>query len=460
LALLHWGDLIEDYLGLVDLSLETFRTEVDGGWMFGYVEALRRAGVETVLFVLTESVADVVRTRHEPTGATMVLVPATKRYLGVRRLLSDPQAWTTRDAVAGLARPRKPLGAAAHQLAPYLATPLRALTRAIGSERCSAVLCQEYEHARFDAAVAIGRRLRVPVFATFQGGTTQRVALERPLRHLSMRACAGLVIGSASEIRRVRTRYRLPEAKIAQIFNPLDFAVWSGVDRDRARGELGIPADARVVGWHGRVEIDHKGLDLLVEAIRLLREAREVVVLLVGGGTDVGRLRRLIAEASLDGVRFVDEYVRDRTRLARYLSACDVYAFPSRREGFPVAPVEAMACGVPVVAADVPGIAEILAGGEAGGGVIVPPEDSRALADALARLLDDEPLRSELGRRASRRAETAFSLDAVGRRLREFLIDREAAPAGASGTLARETAPASAPPPRANRAGPDAGRGA
>jgi glycosyltransferase involved in cell wall biosynthesis len=451
LALLHWGDLIEDYLELADLSLDVFREELTGGWMFGYVEALRLAGVETVLFVVSQSVRETVRTTHSPTGATMVLLPASRPYLAMRRLLGDPQAWTARDAVEGLAPPRKLAGMAVHQLAPYLATPPRGLAGAIRAEGCSAVLCQEYEHARFDAAVALGRMLRLPVFATFQGGQTQRVRLERPLRRVAMRACAGLVIGSASEIERVRRRYGVPEHKIAQIFNPLDFAVWADADGTAARAELGIPADAAVVAWHGRVEIDHKGLDLLVEAGRLLRAEREVTLLLVGGGPDAERLRRLLAEAGLDGVHFVDEFVRDRGRLARYLSAGDVYAFPSRREGFPVAPVEAMACGLPVVAADVPGIAEILAGGAAGGGAIVPREDPTALAGAVARLLDDQPLREELGRRARRRAKAAFSPDAVGRQLREFLIDRRSPPASAR---------ASAPPRSANRAGSGADRDA
>ena len=422
LALLHWGDVIEDYLDLVDLPLEVFREEVTGGWMFGYVEALGRAGVETVLIVLSASVEKVVRTQHAPTGATMLIVPATRAHRASRRLLDDPQAWTTRDAVAGLTRPRKLAGVAAHQLAPYLATPPRALARAIRDEDCAAVLCQEYEHARFDSAVAVGRLLRLPVFATFQGGRTQRVALERPLRRLSMRACAGLVIGSASEIARVRSRYGVPAGKIAQIFNPLDFSAWSGADRERSRADLGIHPGSLLVGWHGRVEIDHKGLDLLVEAVRLLPAEREVGLLLVGGGADTNALRRLIAQAELQRVRFLDEFIRDRTRLAHYLSACDVYAFPSRREGFPMAPVEAMACGLPVVAADVSGIKEILAGGEAGGGLIVPRADPAALADALARLLDDRPFRDELGRRARRRAESAFSLDAVGRQLRDFLF--------------------------------------
>lgn len=463
IALLHWGDLIEDYLELADLSLRAFREELTGGWMFGYVEALRNASVETVLFVVTRDVTSLRRTQHVPTGATMVLVPARKLHLAARRLLADAQAWTTGDAVAGLPPARRAAAAGAHQIAPYVATPLRPLAAAMRAERCSAILCQEYEHARFDGAVALGRLLRLPVFATFQGGQTQRVALERPLRRLSMRACAGLVIGSASEIERVRVRYRVPERKIAQIFNPLDVSVWSSDDGVAARAELGISANALVVGWHGRVEIDHKGLDLLVEAARILRASREVVLLLVGGGKDVERLRSLLAEAAVD-VRFVAEFVRDRARLARYLSACDVYAFPSRREGFPVAPVEAMACGVPVVAADVSGIGEILAGGEAGGGVIVPRESPRAFADAIARLLQDNALREEVGRRARSRAESAFSLDAVGRQLREFLINGRPgtafrAPGSRAPGSARESERASAPPPAAREQGPEDARG-
>jgi glycosyltransferase involved in cell wall biosynthesis len=460
LALLHWGDLIEDYLELADLSLDAYREELTGGWMFGYVEALRDAGVETVLFVVTRGVADVRRTQHVPTGATMVLLPARKAHLRARRLLADPQAWTTRDAVAGLRLSRRVVGVPAHHVAPYLATPLRPLAAAIRQERCSAVLCQEYEHVRFDVAVALGSALRLPVFATFQGGQTQRVVLERPLRRLSMRACAGLVIGSASEIERVRARYRVPERKLAQIFNPLDVSAWSASDRAAARAELGIGADALVVGWHGRVEIDHKGLDLLVEAIRMLRARHDVVLLLVGGGKDVDRLRSLLAEPAVDNVRFVAEFVRDRARLARYLSACDVYAFPSRREGFPVAPVEAMACGVPVVAADVPGIAEILAGGETGGGIIVRRENPAGLADAVARLLVDHALREELGRRARSRAESAFSLEAVGRQLRGFLVDGQPGTAFRDVASPRESEPASSPPPVARRAGPDGDRGA
>ena len=122
------------------------------------------------------------------------------------------------------------------------------------------------------------------------------------------------------------------------------------------------------------------------------------------------------------GVTWLDRYLTDRGELAVLLAAADLYAFPSRHEGFPVAPIEALASGLPVVAADAPGIAEILPGGDADGGVVVPRGEAAALADALAALIGDAGRRAELGRRARRRAAEAFSPEAVGRELRRVLI--------------------------------------
>jgi glycosyltransferase involved in cell wall biosynthesis len=97
-----------------------------------------------------------------------------------------------------------------------------------------------------------------------------------------------------------------------------------------------------------------------------------------------------------------------------------VYAFPSRHEGFPVAPIEAMACGLPVVAAEAQGVEDLVADS----GVVVGRGDSGALADALASLLDDPARRRELGEAARRRVEQEFSLEAVGVRLRTFFAQR------------------------------------
>jgi starch synthase len=285
-------------------------------------------------------------------------------------------------------------------------------------------LCQEYEYPRFDVCALAQRVLGVPVFATFQGGMAPRTAFEQRFRRRAMHAGAAYAVGSAAEAQRIRERYGVPAAKVHHIPNPLDVAVWHQGDRARGRAAIGVPDDALVVAWHGRVDIHHKGLDVLLHAWSLLARRTDLPplrLLLVGPGPDSPEVRRRLDAARVEGVTWFDEYVLDKRRLADLLAAGDVYAFPSRREGFPVAPLEAMAAGLPVVAADAPGVAEILPGGEASGGVVVPREDGPALAEALAQLLLDAPRRETMARRARAHVEAVFSLDAVGRALARML---------------------------------------
>jgi starch synthase len=254
--------------------------------------------------------------------------------------------------------------------------------------------------------------------------------LERPLRPWTMRACSGLIIAARTEAERVQRRYRVPSDRLAPVFNPIDVASWRGMDRAEARAALGLPMGARVVAWHGRVLLHRKGLDILLAAwdqVCRERSGRDLRLLLVGTGNDAEELRLRIAVRPLPGLLWIDEFVHDRATIRRYLSAADLYVLPSRHEGFPVAPIEALASGLPVVAAAAPGVPDILAGGEVSGGLVVPCEDAPALAAALGRVLDDETWCRELGERARKRAELSFSLEAVGEQLRAFLSRRGAA---------------------------------
>jgi glycosyltransferase involved in cell wall biosynthesis len=151
------------------------------------------------------------------------------------------------------------------------------------------------------------------------------------------------------------------------------------------------------------------------------RVGRAPLLLLIGSAQDDEELRRSLATLPDGTVRWDDRFVLDRDVLWRYLSAADIAVRPSRNEGFSVALVEAMTCGLPVVATEVPGVAEAL-GDDVG--IVVPRGDAPALAEAIGRLLDDETLRRALGQRARRRAQQSFSLEAVGAQLRAFMQDR------------------------------------
>jgi glycosyltransferase involved in cell wall biosynthesis len=410
-AFLPWADRFEDFHDKIGVSLDELRDRLTGTWLFNYVEALQAVGVRPVLYFVSARIPGVLRFVHRPTGAPIRFVPAPwlhRKLQGARdlvrmesRLLSSVLA--------------------------YVATPWLTLARELRRDGCKAILCQEYEYPRFDEAVMLGHALQIPVFATYQAGNVPGSALESLFRRTAIRRAAGLVIGSRIEIQRVRSAYGVPAERTAFVPNAVDVRRWRPADRQAARAVLGIPGDVRVVTWHGRVEIHRKGLDLLLDAWERLyaeRPGARRLLLLVGSGQDASAFQRRVASLPNGTVRWENRYILDHDRLWQYLSAADVATLPSRHEGFAVAVIEAMACGLPVVATDVSGVAEAL--GEEPVGLIVPREDAGALAQALGRLLDDEPLRRELGERARRRAEAEFSLQVVGSRLRAFMEERGA----------------------------------
>lgn len=435
IALLHCYDLIDDFLDSINISFETFCQEFIGSWMFGYINALKLVGVRTVLFCISARVDRPSRFTHVPTGAMICVLPASgiyHAYRAVRRnslnLYGASEAQSFKDIQDDSTIRRSlltPIKDLAKSLGTYLSTPLSLLAQELRRENCQAILCQEYEYARFDSCVLLGKLMHLPVFATFQGGDRTQSFLEVFPRRLAFGACTGAIVATQTEIGRIQSRYGIPSDKIARIFNPVDIATWQASDRTQARAALGIPLNARVVVWHGRVEIERKGLDILLQAWQQIcnqRPDQDLRLLLVGTGSDAERLPQRLESMQLKGVQWLNQFVSDRTVMQRYLSAADVYTLPSRQEGFPVAPLEAMACSLPVVAADAPGVPDILEGNEVSGGMVVPRGDAKSLAAALGRILDDEAWRRELGKRAQYRVENYFSSEIVGKQLRDVLL--------------------------------------
>ncbi|MFC9298164.1 glycosyltransferase [Streptomyces sp. NPDC057011] len=181
--------------------------------------------------------------------------------------------------------------------------------------------------------------------------------------------------------------------------------------RDKARARAGLPLPEAFRGsladggplavCVGRL-CHQKGQDILLrawpEALGTVPGAR---LALVGDGPDTERLRRLAPP----GVHFAGA----ASDIRPWLRAADLVVLPSRWEGMALAPLEAMACGRPVLVSDVSGARESLPPGQ-GRLCLVPPEDPTALAKALGRLLAEPRLLAELGEQARQHARTDFDV--------------------------------------------------
>ena len=422
-AFVPWGDrLIEEVLDPLGLSLENLRDELRAGWVFAYIDALKAAGVRCVVFFFSARLTRAERFAHRPTGAEIIVLPSPRiaRWFGARA------ATLNRDSAGQGFGHSTCDGNKRPGLAGRLGTPMVRLAREIRRQGCEAVLCGHYESARFGTCVLLGRMIKLPVFGVYQGAGETHWGRGERIRRRALENSSGLIVSTLTETQRLRLRYRLPPGKLARVGNPVAIQTWERLNTTRERTRLGIPAEASVAVWHGVVEIEEKGLDILLEAWESVcqdRPGRDLRLFLLGTGRDAKELGLRIEARRAAGIDWRNEFLLDRDEVRRYLSAADVYVLASRCEGFPVALLEAMACGLPVVAADAAGVPDILEGGESSGGVLVSDCNPRNLAQELGRVLDDKQLAAQLGRNASRRSHS-LSHEAVGRRLRKILFEQ------------------------------------
>jgi glycosyltransferase involved in cell wall biosynthesis len=163
------------------------------------------------------------------------------------------------------------------------------------------------------------------------------------------------------------------------------------IARGRIRSELGVPPDRPVIIAVSRL-VWHKGYPELAAAMRLVPEAELWVV---GERLDSDRgpdMATLLRSAGLgDRLRMLGY----RSDIPALLAAADIFTLPSRFEGLPMSVIEAMLCGLPVVATNIRGPAEQVIDGETG--FLVPPGDAAVLGKALRRLVVDPDLRARMG---------------------------------------------------------------
>jgi glycosyltransferase involved in cell wall biosynthesis len=243
----------------------------------------------------------------------------------------------------------------------------------------------------------VGRLAGVPVVVAHEhswpyAGQPARRALD----HLIGRAADAFVAVSEADRRLMVSFERVPEVKTRVI--PSAWVPGPAAEGD-VRAELGIAPDAPVVGTVA-VMRPVKRLELLVEAFAAIAAAVPAARLVLAGDGDCRP--GLEAQAQALGVGDRVHFLGMRQDVPAVWRAIDVGVICSEREGSPVAAMEAMAAGVPMVATEVGGMAEVVQPGRTG--LLVASGSAEALASALRELLDDPPRREAMGAAAAARA--------------------------------------------------------
>lgn len=236
-----------------------------------------------------------------------------------------------------------------------------------------------------------------------------------------------LIVPSASVEAKVRAEGR--NARFSVIPTGVDLSRFAlPAPRCTLRGDLGIPVHAVLIGAVARLEPE-KGLRYLLEAMPAVVEAvPEAWLAVIGEGSLARELRELAATLPEMANRRV-VFAGRRDDISAVTEDLDIAVLPSMREAQGISVLEAMARRKPVVASAVGGLPEVVTDGV--DGILVPPEDPSALADALIRLGRSPELRRRLGQAGYRTVAYRYSIDAMVRRV-EAVYDEELARAGVS----------------------------
>ena len=280
------------------------------------------------------------------------------------------------------------------------AAALAALLRA---RRVQLVHSHEFTMAVYGAAAA--RWLGVPHVITMHGGAYYASA---PHRRFALGAAArmsdGMVAVSESVARRLRADLRLGNAPVTVIRNGVRP---TPPGHPTLRAELGLSRTDRLIVTVGNL-YPVKGHDTLIDALALLdARAPRTHVAIAGRGDQHDQLR---AQAERLGIGSRVHLLGYRGDVADLLASADVFALPSRSEGLPLALLEAMFAGLPIVATDVGEVSAVLG---AHAGLVVPPGDDALFAAALTVVLGDSRSAAMLGAAARARAAAEFDLARV-----------------------------------------------
>lgn len=294
---------------------------------------------------------------------------------------------------------------------------LLALLRLARRSRVDVILAHLYGSAVY--ASMVGTLLSIPVVSVLHGQTdvphSERFAAVKAA--IVRKGCPEVIFVSEHLKEHLRPRLGLPPAQCAVIPNGVDTRVFRPSRDFSLRTELGLADDTVLIGAIGNVR-KPKAYDVLLRAMRtLVAHPRRFHLVIAGDcanalGAQLEQLKREL------GIERHVTFLGLRPDVSRVLNNLDAFVLSSQTEGFSIACIEAMACGVPVIATRSGGPEQIL---QDQAGLLVPTADPEALAIAVERVISSKELAAGLIERALKRVHEQYSLATMVARYQTLL---------------------------------------
>lgn len=283
---------------------------------------------------------------------------------------------------------------------------LLALRRLVRRRKIDLIVAHLYGSAIYTSL--LGRIMRVPVVSVLHGqsdvANSDRLA---PIRSAIVRYGSRKVVFVSEHLKdHLAPRLRLAESQCVVITNGVDVEVFRPCPDRSLRTELALADDVILVGAIGNVRTP-KAYDVFLRAARILLEQSRRFHFIIAGECSNALGGELIELCRSFGIERQVSFLGLRADVARILQNLDAFVLSSHTEGFSIACIEAMACGIPVIATQSGGPEEIL---EGGAGILVPTDDPQAIAQAVNDLISSKDVTEGLTTKALKRVHQRYSL--------------------------------------------------
>ncbi|MGH2755980.1 MAG: glycosyltransferase [Actinomycetota bacterium] len=404
IAVFDYPDVFEDFYTHYGVDQKSFGTTWAETGAHRFATSLDRR-VGNVVWYAFSLEPEVPFYQHEATGMRIRFLRSSFLHRKLWRwFYASPRSWQ-----------RMKWRRAYETLAPYIALMSLDLIKALWRDRPDAFFIQDYANGRFDVLILISRLMRIPALA-FHSGSLPENFSGVIVRRWSLRHADALLVSSRREATMIETRFSVAAERIRVLFTPIDTASFYPLRREEALRETGLDPSRRYVIFVGRLE-KVKRVESLLQAFSCCAQLHaDVDLLIVGEGSRGEELRARGSELPAGRVRFLG-WRSGSAVLAPLYSASECLVLPSLREGFPTVVGEALACGLPVLATDVGGIAEVVTHGV--NGWLIPGLDDDALRIHLEKVLSGNLDLASFRIQARKTAEDMLSLEKIGAALKD-----------------------------------------